>query len=56
MLMLEENADEAAHLSQYFVRYVESPRRGTQSTKRLRSCTETDKFRLIYVILKLKLG
>ena len=55
MLMLEENADEAANLSQYFVRCAESPRRGTTSTEHLRSCTETDKFLLIYVILKLKL-
>ena len=53
--MLEEDADEAANLSQYFVRYVELPQRGSPSTEHLRSCTETDKFLLIYVILKLKL-
>ncbi|KAF8316774.1 ATP-dependent RNA helicase dbp9 [Clavulina sp. PMI_390] len=38
VLHLEETKDEAANLSQYFVR-----------------CNETDKFLLIYVILKLKL-
>ncbi|TDL23990.1 ATP-dependent RNA helicase dbp9 [Rickenella mellea] len=38
MLRLEEDEDEAAHLSQYAVR-----------------CSETDKFLLTYVVLKLKL-
>lgn len=55
ILKLEETVDEAAHLSQYFVRYVDSSSQRTVSTQTLHSCTEIDKFLLIYVILKLKL-
>lgn len=59
ILKLEDDEDELANLSQYLVRYVclslrPDPRIGADLT-RSNSCSEEDKFLLLYVILKLKL-
>lgn len=65
MLKLEEDEDELANLSQYCVRCVPlplslpsspslDPLADSPSPSR-RSCSEEDKFLLLYVILKLKL-
>ena len=55
VLKLEEDEDELANLSQYCVRSVyQSQREIVWLTIRC-SCSEEDKFLLLYVILKLKL-
>ncbi|SCV70427.1 BQ2448_1821 [Microbotryum intermedium] len=60
VLKLEDDDDEIANLSQFFVRQVlplcnsTAPHR-TNPSPHSRSCTEEDKFLLIYVILKLRL-
>ena len=56
ILKLEEDEDDAARLSQYSVRYVLDPLRGSLKLSTGASrCSEVDKFLLTYVILKLKL-
>jgi ATP-dependent RNA helicase DDX56/DBP9 len=55
ILKLEEGQDEAANLSQYFVRYVPLPTSRGCIIHNACRCNEVDKFLLTYVILKLRL-